>query len=108
VSIVFIVFGYSFEVVFNTASSFILHLTRIGMNTGMFLVGLIILIIGLLGAVQDTQASRPYADFSIPLIAIGLIVMVIGALVPSVTTTTERRSVETPVVKKTRVVERED
>ena len=92
------------------------------MNTGMFLVGLIILIIGLLaagytvynnkvyffGAVQDTQASRPYADFSIPLIAIGLIVMVIGALVPSVTTTTERRSVETPVVKKTRVVERED
>jgi uncharacterized membrane protein len=91
------------------------------MNEGIFVLGFVILIIGVLaagytvyedktyffGKIREESAQKPYANLSIPLIIIGILVMIISAVIPTVRTTTKRSYVEHPV-KKTRIVEREE
>ncbi len=91
------------------------------MNGGLFVLGAIVLIIGLLaagytiyenktyffGAFGETNATRPYSQFSIPLIVMGLVIMLVSAMIPTVKTTTTKSYISNPV-KKTKVVETEE
>ncbi|MBI3334122.1 hypothetical protein HYZ97_01430 [Candidatus Pacearchaeota archaeon] len=93
------------------------------MNSGLFIVGLIVLIGGLFAAGYGVDASgnyffgpnldpssrHPYGSFAVFFITIGLVVMIIGALMPEVITTRETSTVlETPKEKHTKVVVREN
>jgi len=45
--------------------------------------------------------------FSLPLVITGIIIMIIGALVPTIRTTTKKSYVESPI-RKTKVIEPEE
>ena len=84
------------------------------MNTALFGVGVVLVILGLIasayvvtetdeylfGAFTDTDAERPYAGYAIPLIVVGILLMIVGALIPTETVITKRTTVE-PVRKTT-------
>ncbi len=67
------------------------------MNVALLTVGLVVLLLGavaymytvtetdtyLFGAVQDTDAQQPYRNFGLPLIVIGLVGAVAGAMLPN-------------------------
>jgi uncharacterized membrane protein len=90
------------------------------MNEGLFAVGVILVFIGVLaagytiynnqsyffGAWRESTATRPYAHFSVPLIILGVLLMVVGAIMLTVKTSTKHSYVETPI-RKTKVVETE-
>jgi len=89
------------------------------MNLGVFVVGLVILIAGVLASgytitgngvafFASEAGSQPYDYLAIPLIVIGLLLMVISAIIPSVTETTERKTIEHPVQTKKTTTVRED
>ncbi len=91
------------------------------MNTGVFALGFIVLILGLFaagytiyenktyffGTFQENTATRPYSNLSIPLIVVGIILMFVSAIIPTVRTTTKKSYVETPV-RKTKIIQTED
>ncbi|HLC52980.1 MAG TPA: hypothetical protein VJK03_00400 [Candidatus Nanoarchaeia archaeon] len=76
------------------------------MNNGVFSVGLILFVLGVLLAgytlIINTSLGAqpdPYGQYAVPLVVLGLIVMIIGALVPSVTSTvtsTHRAHADSP------------
>lgn len=91
------------------------------MNEGLFVLGIILLLLGVLaagytiyqnksyffGMFEEREARRPYANFSIPLIVLGIAIMIISAAIPTTRTITKRTYLETPV-RKTKVIEREE
>jgi len=92
------------------------------MNSGIFIVGLVILIAGIFaagyaetvtgsyffGAVTNTSSTHPYGAFGIPLVVLGILVMLAGALMPEVVTTKETTAIEVPQKKHTKVVVKEN
>jgi|GEM_PF-1400034 len=80
------------------------------MNSGIFVIGLIALLLGFIaygytvtstdtyffGAVKDSSAKQPYKDFAAPLMILGIALMIVGAAIPSVTTTTKKSEIVVP------------
>ena len=91
------------------------------MNEALLVSGIVLTAIGVLaagytvyenktyffGAFKETEARRPYASLSIPLIILGISIMIVSAVIPTTRTITKRSYIETPV-KKTKVVEKEE
>ncbi|MDP3881681.1 MAG: hypothetical protein Q8Q31_02265 [Nanoarchaeota archaeon] len=67
------------------------------MNSGIFTVGVIILILGIFAfgyaaffedLVDNSFGEGVIGSYAIPMIGLGIVVMLIGALIPSISTTT--------------------
>lgn len=90
------------------------------MNTGTFILGLLIFIGGLFAGsytytpngnayltFENVNENQPLNIWMIPLMIIGIVLMIIGALIPSVTKVTETTSTEIPSRKKVIIREEE-
>jgi len=73
------------------------------MNTGIFVLGFVLTIFGFLSDILNY-----YDTYAILLIIIGLVLIVIGAVIPSISTSTTHREVTVPSERKVRTVVRED
>lgn len=96
------------------------------MNYGVFALGVVLLLIGVLaygytvidthtyffGAYSDTNSKHPYESYGMPFVVLGFVFMFIGLIVPGVRTTREHTVIEetpTHMSKHTRtVIEEED
>ena len=101
---------------FFTASSFILPFISLRMNNTLFGLGVVLIILGILAGffgisngtlVVGNETNRPYATLSIPLVIVGIILLIIGAIVPTRTVVRERSYTTTPERRTKRVVEEE-
>ena len=97
---------FNFTVVFkHTVNVFIIFNACLNMNNSVFVIGLIVLILGL--AAGFYTALGDFKQYSVFLIVVSVIILIIGALVPSVKTVTTHRETVIPE-KRTKVVVRED
>lgn len=75
------------------------------MNEGMFVAGLLLIIAGIFGVIYEVSNHYPYRQLGVAGIVIGVVLLIVGAAVPTVTTETQTISREMPVKKKTIVRE---
>ena len=91
------------------------------MNVGIFVLGLVVLLGGLFAGTYTITSTgnsflsldntsntfQPFDMFSLPLLIARIVLILVGALIPGVTTTIEKESTELPVKKKVTVREEE-
>ncbi len=75
------------------------------MNSGLFAVGVVVILLGLFAFVYSEGGGYPYRTMGISGVIIGIVLLIAGAAVPGVITETRTTSHEVPIKRKTIVRE---